>query len=611
MNLLNPIALWFGITLPLVVLFYLLKRRRTMHVVASSMLWQKFLADNQASAPLQRLRHHWLLVLQLIILGLCVLALARPFFRGQLSQSGLVVVIMDTSASMQSADVMPTRMEKAKQEALDLVNTMTDNDQMMILAAGHRTQVIQSASSEKKILRRAIRSVQSYDTSTFLLDAFKLASTLVEDQAYSEVHLFSDGATSDLLNMESSGINLKYHPIGLDGNNVGIVSMDVRPNPEVISTKALFAEIVNYSTNRHDLFLELQWNNLTIETRSLVLEPGSTAPQVFIAPQDEQGFFTLELDVQDDLAVDNRVSIVSPLPETLRTLLVTRGNRFLERALRANPNVTLGVVEQWNTNAPPADLVVLDNVTPDTWPSANTLAIHTTQTHWFPVTRTLKSPSIVDWKSNHPMMRFVELDDVTIGETLAVTTPKWAKPIVESTTTPLIVAGENKGQKVIWLGFDTLQSTWPLRISFPIFIANATDWLNPNTTQTAMVNVHTGDSFIINMETGDEPLEMSLPDGERVPLERLQASREVVFGDTLSGGIYKLTHGTNTFLFASNLMNASESDTRPRKVLNTPEKDTLTARNERRANLDTWRWLLALAFCFLMFEWWYYHKQTA
>ena len=209
------------------------------------------------------------------------------------------------------------------------------------------------------------------------------------------------------------------------------------------------------------------------------------------------------------------------------------------------------------------------------------------------------------------MMRFVDLDDVTIGETLAVTTPKWAKPIVESTTTPLIVAGENKGQKVIWLGFDTLQSTWPLRISFPIFIANATDWLNPNTTQTAMVNVHTGDSFIINMETGDEPLEMSLPDGERVPLERLPASREVVFGDTLSGGIYKLTHGTNTFLFASNLMNASESDTRPRKVLNTPEKDTLTARNERRANLDTWRWLLALAFCFLIFEWWYYHKQTA
>jgi len=34
-----------------------------------------------------------------------------------------------------------------------------------------------------------------------------------------------------------------------------------------------------------------------------------------------------------------------------------------------------------------------------------------------------------------------------------------------------MVAGELEQRRVVWIGFDTLQSTWPLRISFPIFIA--------------------------------------------------------------------------------------------------------------------------------------------
>ena len=44
------------------------------------MLWQKFLAETQASAPFQKLRKNWLLILQIILLTLAVLALARPYF---------------------------------------------------------------------------------------------------------------------------------------------------------------------------------------------------------------------------------------------------------------------------------------------------------------------------------------------------------------------------------------------------------------------------------------------------------------------------------------------------------------------------------------------------
>ena len=96
MNFLSPYAFWLAVTLPIVVVFYLLKRRRKVQVVASSMLWRKFLAETQASAPFQKLRHHWLLIFQLLILALAILAMARPYFSGNVSEGGLLVVIMDT-----------------------------------------------------------------------------------------------------------------------------------------------------------------------------------------------------------------------------------------------------------------------------------------------------------------------------------------------------------------------------------------------------------------------------------------------------------------------------------------------------------------------------------
>src|SRR5438093_12347279 len=105
MKFLSPEALAFAAALPVVVVFYLLKRKRVVKLVSSTLLWQKFLAETQASAPFQRLRHNWLLILQLLMLALVVFALGRPYVAGQAKSSRLRVLILDTSASMQATDV--------------------------------------------------------------------------------------------------------------------------------------------------------------------------------------------------------------------------------------------------------------------------------------------------------------------------------------------------------------------------------------------------------------------------------------------------------------------------------------------------------------------------
>src|SRR5690242_18678510 len=111
MNFLAPAAFLFALSLPVVVVFYLLKRKRVVRLVPSTLLWQKFLAETQASAPFQRLRKNWLLILQLILLALAVLALTRPFFATRTKPAQLRVIILDTSASMGATDESPSRFE--------------------------------------------------------------------------------------------------------------------------------------------------------------------------------------------------------------------------------------------------------------------------------------------------------------------------------------------------------------------------------------------------------------------------------------------------------------------------------------------------------------------
>src|SRR5438034_1674321 len=413
MRFLAPIALWFAAAIPVVILFYLLKRKRQVRLVSSTLLWQKFLAETQASALFQRLRHNWLLLLQLLMLALAILALARPYFSGKLAGGSLQVIILDASASMQSTDETPSRFEKARAEALRLVNSLRDTDRMVVLLAAAVTEVKQSETSAKTLLRRALELCQVTDSPTRLVEALKMAESLTRDKPGAEVHLFSDGAAPGLSEIENKGLPLVYHLVGQRANNLGIVSLDVRPNPEDPSRRAIFTSVANYSPDEQKTEIELRFDDQLLETKSITIPATNTAPVVFLATQPHDGVFSVRISAKDDLAADNQASVVSLLPQPVKVLLASRGNKFLEKALKAAGRVELSVAADLTEPKPEADFVVLDDVTPSVWPRQNVLAIHTMNTNWFASAGSVDAPAIVDWKSTHPLLRFVSFDNVS------------------------------------------------------------------------------------------------------------------------------------------------------------------------------------------------------
>src|SRR5215204_929158 len=127
MNLLVPFALALGATLPIVVIFYLLKVRRHDEEVSSTFLWNDLIRDLAAHEPLQRLKWSLMLVLQLLALALISFAVARPFTEHEGKQPVQAVLLLDGSASMQAADVQPTRFARAIDAARDTLAGLPEN----------------------------------------------------------------------------------------------------------------------------------------------------------------------------------------------------------------------------------------------------------------------------------------------------------------------------------------------------------------------------------------------------------------------------------------------------------------------------------------------------
>lgn len=610
MNFLAPAAFLFAAAIPVVIVFYLLKRKRVVKLVSSTLLWQRFLAETQASAPFQKLRKNWLLILQLLLLVIAVLALARPYFKTQIKPAEMRVLILDASASMQATDESPSRFEKARAEALKWVDGLAGADQMVILQAGANTEVRQSATGEKAALRRALESCVCSDGPTRLVPALRMAESLVRELPSAEIHLFSDGAVPDLTEFENKGLPLVYHKFGKDANNVGIIALDVRANPEDPRQRAVYASVANFSTNTVQTEAELLLDDRLIETRPLSIAAGETSAQVFLTGQAQDGVFTLRLKIKDDLAADNQSSIVSLLPKPVKVLLVSRENRLLEKALRAVPNVQLTVAPNLDGPSTDYDLVVLNDVVPSAWPRANVLAIHTVNPAWFQNVETVEEPPIVDWKSTHHLLRYAGFDNVQVAESLTVKTPPWAVSLVDTPQATLMLAGELGRQRIVWVGFDSLKSNWPLRVSFPIFIANAVEWLNPANAQGGQLLVKAGEAFRLALPQPERGGQITLPGGAQQTLTLDPNANEFVFGDTGRQGIYHLRLGTNQTVFCVDLLDRAESNIQPRETLELGKYTKVAATTMQRANMELWRSIAALALAVLLFEWWYYHRRT-
>lgn len=386
----NPLPTWGALLLFLVplllVLLYFLKLRRKALEVPSTFLWRKSIEDLHVNSLFQWLRDNLLLLVQLCIVLLLIYSALAFQLHGRTTSSGKhYILLLDNSASMAATDVAPSRLEVARTEALQLIDSRPETDTGMVVEFNSRPAIVQTYTRDKGLLRAAVRRITQTQRPTRIDEALSLADGLAnphrtadneavrpageipgQERNYvppegiaADVHLFSDGRFADVPAFAAGNLSLIYHRVGAGGadmvNNVGIVSLNaVRDEKDPLKLQ-VFVRLLNFRKEAAEVTVELEWREAKqvefklrdqkLRLPARYLEPGDPKKKVPAKDHPGEGVVTFDLDDvdesvdvllhaklkshRDQFALDDDAWLVAGVVRKARVLIVTPDNPIL------------------------------------------------------------------------------------------------------------------------------------------------------------------------------------------------------------------------------------------------------------------------------------------
>jgi Ca-activated chloride channel homolog len=632
MSFLAPAAFALAALLPIIIAMYLLKLRRTEQVVSSVYLWKRMVRDLEANAPWQRLRRNPLLLLQLLFLAVLITALAQPFTWTEGASGASVIFILDTSASMASVDAVPNRLEAAKSQARQMVDSLPDDARVTVITASGQAQVVISSSRDRRQVYQAIESIQIGSGGSDISPALGLASAIAARQPDTEIIILSDGR----VNMpERLGIKgqVRYFPIGIDSDNqaISLLSVETRSGTENLIA---FAQVTNYSGEDTLRRIQLYADGMLFNVFDLELPAGGQRAVVAEDVPAGTRLVSAVLAGTDALPLDDQAWAVAIKREPVPLMLVTEGNRFLETGLKLLPGfevttITPGEFEAQFTESPSGigaagaassqadQITIFDAYIPidAAYPIGSLFFIAPPRSsEFFTVTGIVEQPVPRASTLDDPLVANLNLTQVNILDAVRVLQPDWSRLVIEGevdgATYPLLMVGSLEGRRIAALTFDIRRSDLPLQVAFPILLANLGEWLSPGRSGELPEQVPPGGAVPLSLPPEVMSAMVFRPDQSRVNIP-IEAGRGV-FADTTQLGVYRVTWGSEgEASFAVNLFSPQESDIRPAQ--NLPVLESLQEGEGERlmqARREWWRPLAFIALAFLVVEWLVYQRAT-
>ncbi|MBN1580856.1 MAG: VWA domain-containing protein [Anaerolineae bacterium] len=623
MGFLAPLALAFAALGIPILIVYMLKLRREARHVSSTMLWSQVLQDRQANAPWQKLRRNLLMLIQLLLLFLLVLALARPYSEISRLFQGNVIILLDASASMQATDTArgggaATRFDLARDRAKQIVDGLGANDTLTLIAVADTPRVLASLCNDKSVLRQALSTTQVTNTQADWEAAFILAQSSAQQAARTTTVVLSDGGLPDGLPPLPGQV--RYIPTGITAENVAITALAIRDGPH---GPQAFVRVANAGTQPVTTLVQIDVNESLFDARTLdIAAGGESGIALDDLPLDTQ---RIQARLPDDtLAIDNQAWAVRAADREATVFLVTPGNSFLERAIGLMPNlnpVTVRVTDTLtHTVTLPGgitpDLIIFDTLTPADLPELGNLLFigPPVANELIRVGGMLTDTTILDVEGNHPLLHYVDaaqLRELNIARAREVSVPSWAETLIEARSGPLLLAGEVGGRRIAILTFDLHQSDLPLKITFPILIANLTYWLAPTSAVDVPAQLSPGMPALIRPQIGVSEIVVTAPSGQQWTFEAA-GSEPIPFAQTDEPGIYtveqkRVQQGADQQIsqasFAVNLFSELESYIEPRDEIDVGQTPISAQTESSVGRREWWRWPALAALSMLIIEW--------
>lgn len=190
----HPLRLAIGILG--VVVFALLYRRLQQRATARDLAYSNVAFFATATRPRRwiprALKALWLAALTGVALGLSGPHVALPVP----VRDGNVFIAIDTSGSMASTDVFPTREQAAKAAARAFVSESPPGTKIGIIAFSGAAGVVVPLSADRQLVTSGLENVPLPNGATAIGDALKLAAQLLPSTGHRVVILITDGVNN-------------------------------------------------------------------------------------------------------------------------------------------------------------------------------------------------------------------------------------------------------------------------------------------------------------------------------------------------------------------------------------------------------------------------------
>lgn len=236
----NPEFFWLLVLLPLVGVWYFLKRNKQQAELRMSSV-QGFKAE-KSLLPVLR---HGLFLLRLLALAFFIIAMAKPISTDVTTTTSTtqgidIVLSIDVSASMLARDLKPNRLDALKEVAADFIKGRPGDRIGLVVYAGE-SFTLTPVTSDKNVVLNALENLE-YNTvlengTAIGMGLATSVNRLKESEAKSQVIiLLTDGVNNSgfidpkIASELAVEYGIKTYTIGLGTNGMALSPIGILPN---------------------------------------------------------------------------------------------------------------------------------------------------------------------------------------------------------------------------------------------------------------------------------------------------------------------------------------------------------------------------------------------
>ena len=594
MGFTNLWPLFLLLTIPPVIMLYILKRKYKEEVISSSLLWKEVYKNTRANAPWEKFKKNIMLLLQIIIILSVILALMSPFISIGGKSYKNVIMVIDNTASMNTIyDDSNSRLEQGKTLAKEYLNSTKEGTNTYIISYDGTSNLLLNGDFNKSNAASIIDKISTSYGSGDISDVVSFVKAIGDGigEEY-EALIFTDKQVA------ISDINGRIVYLGNSGLNA---SVDNVSHKFVDDKVKVIANVTNNGDSLYEGDFSLYNGEELVAVEGVTLQVGESKTLSFQLDSLNSDYLKGELSRKDILIEDNTYYHVVNENKVKKILLVTDENVFLEKAFGIIENTEVYKTNDVSniTDNDEYDLYVFDNKMPEVMPrKGSILFINPNSNEFFNVLEGGEIGQATAVKGS--VSSYLEDTQFTLSEYNIIETPYYGTNILTIDDNSIGFKGEINDRKIAALSFDLHATDFALKKEFPILIYE----LGEKLISTGMVysnNFKAGEKIVVKSSDFENEINVTYPNGD---IKGLKSGEEV--NGELALGIYKINQNDNNESFSVNFPTSSESDT---SVETIGENDNIVhGKSNLKSGFNLTPIFILLAMLVVAFEWVLYKK---